>query len=172
MEVKTMISSFYFCGLNPQHFLHIESEIRLLIPQCMRNIWSHGGMDSIFPRPCREFQEYSISKHMISATWKRRLFGMHTCMLHVKRLNASENLRPLSSHPYRFSQERVLHEHKLPLDENGFVHIPQVSLGYAYRRVLQGRISHHKYHAYIIWPLHVYDEGGGHVPTVQRLCYK
>jgi len=50
-EVKTMISSFYFCGLNP-HFLHIDSEIRILIPQWMRNIWSHSGIDSILTCIC------------------------------------------------------------------------------------------------------------------------
>jgi hypothetical protein len=72
---------------------------------------------------------------------------MHTCMMPVRRLLASENLRLLSSHPYRFSPERV-HVHEVPLDENGFVHIPQAPLGYAYGRVLQGRISHHKYHLY------------------------
>ena len=30
---------------------------------------------------------------------------MHMCMLYVQRLLASENLRPLSSHPYRFSPD-------------------------------------------------------------------
>jgi hypothetical protein len=168
MEVKTMISSFYFCGLNPQNFLHRVRYVFLYRNACVTfevmAVWiqDYLGHDV----------NSSISKHMTSATWKGRLFGMHTCMLHVKRLIASENLWPLSSHPYRFSQERVLHEHKVPLDENGFVHIPQVSLGCAYWRILQGRISHHKYHTYIVWPLHVHDEGGGHVPTIQRLCYK
>jgi len=115
----------------------------------MCNILSHGGMDSIFSRPCCEFQQYSISKHMTTVTCKKLLFGMHTCMLYIQRLLASENLRPLSSHLYRFSPECV-HVHKVSLDENGFVHIPQVSLGYAYGRILQGRISHHKYHLYIL----------------------
>jgi len=74
--------------------------------------------------------------------------------------------------PIQVLTRRVLHVHKVPLDENEFVHIPQVSLGYAHGRILQGRISHHKYHTYMICPLLVYNEAGGYKLTIQRLCYK
>jgi hypothetical protein len=47
------------------------------------------------------------------------------------------------------------HVHIVPL--YGFLHITvkEVSLGYAYGRVLQRQISHHKYDTYIVCPFYV-----------------
>lgn len=80
---------------------------------------------------------------------------MHTCMLYVQRLLASE-----------------IFGHYLHTCTGSHQNVYYMYIKYHSMKMVSGSISQHKYHTYIICPLHVYDEAGGHVPTLQRLCYK
>lgn len=146
--------------------------MRLLIPQCMHNVWIHGSMDSVFSR-----QVMNSSSTALANVWQGphekgfssvciRVWCMSKNYLHQKIFGHYLHTRT-GSHQNVYYVYMKYHSMKMGL----YISHLKVSLS-AYRHILQGRISHHKYHTYIICPLHVHDEAGGHAPNVQRLCYK